>query len=121
MLDPGQGRTKKGYLWCYTVDDRPWCGPSRPAVAYIYAEDRKNARPAEHLANFASVLQVDGYNGLRRLAGERSDHSVRLAFCWTHMHRELFQFYASTQSPLAAEVLARVACHYAIGDTRPTG
>ncbi len=114
VLDPGRGRTKKGYLWCYAVDDRPWCGPSHPAVAYIYAEDRKNARPAEHLASFGGVLQVDGYNGFKRLAGERSDHSVRLAFCWTHMRREFFQFYASTQSPLAADVLARVASLYAI-------
>ena len=50
VLDPGRGRTKTGYLWCYAVDDRPWCGPSNRAVAYIYTEDRKNARPAEHLA-----------------------------------------------------------------------
>lgn len=114
VLDPGRGRTKTGYLWCYAVDDRPWCGLSHPAVAYIYAEDRRNARPAEHLANFGGVLQVDGYNGFKRLAGERADHSVRLAFCWTHMRREFFQFHVSTQSPLAAEVLARVASLYAI-------
>jgi transposase len=37
VLDPGRGRTKTGFLWCYAVDDRPWCGPSHPAVAYIYA------------------------------------------------------------------------------------
>jgi transposase len=61
VLDPGCGKTKTGYLWCYAVDDRPWDGPSNPAVAYIYTEDRKNARPAEHLAHFAGVLQVDGY------------------------------------------------------------
>jgi hypothetical protein len=36
VLDPGRGKTKTGYLWCYAVDDRPWCGPSNPAVAYIY-------------------------------------------------------------------------------------
>jgi hypothetical protein len=47
VLDPGRGRTKTGHLWCYAVDDRPWCGPSHPAVAYIYAEGRKNARPAD--------------------------------------------------------------------------
>ena len=73
VLDPGAGRTKSGLPWCYAVDDRPWCGPSHPAVAYIYAEDRKNARPAAHLAQFAGVLQVDGYDGFKRLAGERVD------------------------------------------------
>ena len=114
VLDPGRGRTKTGYLWCYAVDDRPWRGPTNPAVAYIYAEDRKNARPAEHLSRFGGVLQVDGYNGFKRLAGERADGSVRLAFCWAHMRRDFFQFHASTKSPLAAEVLTRVAALYAI-------
>jgi len=26
-LPTGRGRTKTGYLWCYAVDDRPWCCP----------------------------------------------------------------------------------------------
>ncbi|MBV8427584.1 MAG: IS66 family transposase [Hyphomicrobiales bacterium] len=114
VLDPGRGRTKTGYLWCYAVDDRPWRGPTHPAVAYIYAEDRKNARPAEHLAHFEGVLQVDGYNGFKRLAVDRADMSIRLAFCWAHMRRDFFQFHASTKSPLAAEVLRRIAVLYAI-------
>ncbi len=80
VLDPGRGRTKTGFLWCYAVDDRPWCGPSHLAVAYIYSEDRKNLRPAEHLSGFKGVLQVDGYNGFKRLAGDRSDQSIHLHF-----------------------------------------
>ncbi|GAB0120297.1 hypothetical protein Acid7E03_43690 [Acidisoma sp. 7E03] len=114
VLDPGRGRTKTGRLWCYAVDDRPWCGPSHPAVAYVYAEDRKAVRPAAHLARFDGVLQVDGYDGFKRLAGERADGSVRLAFCWVHMRRAFYQFHASTKSPMAAELLARVAGLYAI-------
>lgn len=114
VLDPGRGRTKTGRLWCYAVDDRPWCGPSHPAAAYIYSEDRKGIRPAEHLARFDGVLQVDGYAGFKRLAGDRTDGSVRLAFCWAHMRRAFFHFHASTKSPLAAEVLVRVAALYAI-------
>ena len=84
VLDPGRGRTKKGFLWAYAVDDRPWCGPTNPAMAYIYAENCKNMRPAAHLAKFTGVLQVDGYDGFKRLASERVDQSVRLAFCWAH-------------------------------------
>ena len=52
VLDPGRGRTKTGRLWCYAVDDRPWCGPSHPAAAYVYSEDRRGIRPAAHLAQF---------------------------------------------------------------------
>lgn len=114
VLDPGRGRTKTGRLWCYAVDDRGWRGPSHPAVAYIYTEDRKGAHPAAHLAGFAGVLQVDGYAGFKRLAGDRAGASVRLAFCWAHMRRGFFEFHASTKSPLAAELLARVAALYAI-------
>jgi transposase len=114
VLDPGRGRTKTGRLWCYAVDDRPWCGSSHPAAAYVYSEDRKGARPAGHLAGFRGVLQVDGYAGFKRLAGDRADASVRLAFCWAHMRRPFYEFFVSTESPLAAEVLARIRELYAI-------
>jgi transposase len=114
VLDPGRGRTKTGRLWCYAVDDRPWCGPSHPASVYIYSEDRKGARPAGHLASFRGVLQVDGYAGFKRLAGDRADASVRLAFCWAHMRRPFYEFFVSTRSPLTAEMLARIGELYAI-------
>jgi transposase len=114
VLDPGRGRTKTGRLWCYAVDDRPWCGASHPAAAYVYSEDRKGTHPAGHLAAFGGVLQVDGYGGFKRLAGDRADASVRLAFCWAHMRRPFYEFYTSTKSPLAAEVLARIRELYAI-------
>ncbi|SDD93739.1 Transposase [Belnapia rosea] len=114
VLDPGRGRTKTGRLWCYAVDDRPWCGPGHPVAAYVYTEDRKGIRPAAHLAAFRGVLQVDGYPGFKRLAGDRADASVGLAFCWAHMRRHFYEFHAYTQSPLAAEVLAQVRALYAI-------
>jgi len=114
VLDPGRGRTKTGRLWCYAVDDRPWCGPSHPAAAYVYSEDRRGIRPAAHLAQFRGILQVDGYDGFKRLAGDRADHSVQLAFCWVHMRRAFHHFYVSTKSPIAADLLARVASLYAI-------
>ncbi|MDQ2804439.1 MAG: IS66 family transposase [Pseudomonadota bacterium] len=114
VLDPGRGRTKTGRLWCYAVDDRPWSGPGHPAAAYLYSEDRKNERPAGHLAGFRGVLQVDGYAGFKRLAGDRTDASVTLAFCWAHMRRAFYEFYVSTKSPLAAEVLARIRELYII-------
>jgi hypothetical protein len=114
VLDPGRGRTKTGRLWCYAVDDRPWAGPPHPIAAYVYAEDRKGSRPAGHLAAFRGVLQVDGYDGFKRLALDRPDSSVTLAFCWAHMRRAFYEFHVSTKSPLAAWVLAKVGELYAI-------
>jgi transposase len=114
VLEPGRGRTKTGRLWCYAVDDRPWCGPGHPVAVYAYSEDRKGERPAGHLTGFRGVLQVDGYGGFKRLAGDRADGSVTLAFCWAHMRRKFYEFYVSTKSPLAAEVLGRIRELYAI-------
>ena len=66
VLDPGRGRTKTGRLWCYAVDDRPWKGPGHTMAAYVYSDDRKNARPAGHLAGFRGVLQVDCQSARKR-------------------------------------------------------
>jgi transposase len=114
VLDPGRGKTKTGRLWCYAVDDRPWSGPTHPAAAYVYSEDRRGAHPTAHLAAFRGTLQVDGYAGFSSLVDARKDASIQLAFCWAHLRRPFYEFYTSTQSPLAAEVLARIAKLYEI-------
>ena len=114
VLEPGRGKTKTGRLWCYAVDDRPWAGPTHPAAAYVYSEDRRGAHPTAHLAAFSGTLQVDGYAGFSSLVEARKDASIQLAFCWAHARRPFYEFYTSTQSPLAAEVLARIAKLYEI-------
>ncbi len=114
VLEPGRGKTKTGRLWCYAVDDRPWAGPTHPAAAYVYSEDRKGEHPIAHLAAFRGTLQVDGYAGFSNLVEARKDASIRLAFCWAHARRPFYEFYTATESPLAAEVLARIAKLYEI-------
>jgi transposase len=114
VLEPGRGKTRTGRLWCYAVDDRPWAGSTHPAAAYVYSEDRRGEHPATHLAEFRGTLQVDGYAGFGSLVEARKDASIKLAFCWAHARRPFYEFYTSTQSPLAAEVLARIARFYEI-------
>ena len=109
VLDPGRGRTKTGQLWAYARDDRPWGGTDPPAVVYRYAPDRKAEQPIEHLAGFRGVLQVDGYGGYAALA-RRGD--VRLAFCWAHVRRHFFEL--AKASPVAVDVLTRIASLYAV-------
>lgn len=58
--DPGRGRTRTGRLWVYARDDRTWGGEAPPAVVYLYSPDRRAERPAQHLASFRGLLQVDG-------------------------------------------------------------
>ena len=114
VLDPGRGRTKTGRLWAYARDDRPWRGPEPPAVAYVYSENRQGAHPRNHLAEFTGILQVDGYTGFDRLAGDRPKDTVKLAFCWAHVRRKFYDFHQATASPIAAEALRRIAELYAI-------
>jgi transposase len=111
VLDPGRGRTKTGQLWAYARDDRPWGGADPPAVAYVYAPDRKAERPIAHLAGFKGLLQVDGYAGYRALAEKGG---VRLAFCWAHVRRRFYELAAAGPAPIASEALARIAALYAI-------
>ena len=111
VLDPGRGRTKTGQLWAYARDDRPWGGSDPPAVAYCYAPDRKAERPIEHLAGFKGTLQVDGYGGYGALA-RRGE--VALAFCWAHVRRRFYELAAAGASPVASDVLARIARLYAL-------
>ncbi len=111
VLDRGRGRTKTGQLWAYERDDRPWGGRAPPAVAYVYAPDRKAERPAAHLVGFRGVLQVDGYAGYRALA---ETGQVQLAFCWSHVRRRFYEIAASGAAPIATEALARIAELYAV-------
>jgi hypothetical protein len=62
----------------YARDARPWAGRAPPGVAYVYAPDRKHARPAAHLAGFSSILQVDGYGAYAELAEGGSVDAVEL-------------------------------------------
>jgi transposase len=111
VLDPGRGRTKTGQLWAYARDDRPWGGTAPPAVAYVYAPDRKSDRPVQHLKGFTGVLQVDGYAGYGALA---ATDAVQLAFCWAHWRRKFYEIAQAGNAPIASEVLARIAAIYAI-------
>jgi hypothetical protein len=111
VLDPGRGRVKKGQLWAYARDERPWAGHAPPGVVYVYAPDRKHARPAEHLAGFSGILQVDGYGAYAQLA-QHGD--VALAFCWSHVRRQFYEIQVKTPAPIATQALVRIAALYAI-------
>jgi transposase len=111
VLDPGRGRTKTGQLFTYARDDRSWGGTDPPIVAYVYAPDRKAARPIAHLAGFSGVLQVDGYAGYKVLA-ERGN--VQLAFCWSHVRRHFYELAQAGAAPIASEALTRIAALYRI-------
>jgi hypothetical protein len=57
VLDPGRGRTKTCQFWAHAVDDRPWGGPSPPAVAYVFADGRGKGEIAAQLIDYAGILR----------------------------------------------------------------
>lgn len=111
VLDPGRGRTKTGRLWVYARDERPWAGPEPPVAVYLFAPDRKAARPAAHLAQFNGVLHVDGYTGFEQLTVKGD---IVLAACWAHTRRKFYDVVEATGSPVATEALRRIAEIYAV-------
>lgn len=115
VLDPGRGRTKKGYFWVLARDDRPWRGGAPPAVVYSYAPGRSGDHAAALLQGYTGVLQTDGYAAYRRLADpKRAGGPVTLAFCWAHWRRQFFDLARSPPAPIATEALKRIAELYQI-------
>ena len=115
VLDPGRGRTKKGYFWAIARDDRPWGGTDPPAVAYTYAPGRGAVHALALLAAYRGIVQCDGYAAYKTIAGDaRAGDAITLAFCWAHLRRKFFDIAKGGSAPIASEALERIAALYAI-------
>jgi transposase len=119
VLAPGTGKTKKGHLWTYVRDGRPWGSTDPPAVWYQYSPSWHGKYPQKHLAHFTGKMQVDAYAGFEPLflpttPGERA--RVEEISCMAHARRRFFDLYEAIKSPLAKEALDRIAVLYQIED-----
>lgn len=82
-LEPGNGKTKQGYLWT----------ASRPGGDVFYRWE--TSRAASCLNNiipvaFTGTIQCDGYSAYRSFASERKGE-IELAGCWAHVRRKFFE------------------------------
>ena len=129
MLDPGAGKTKTGYLWALTHDDRGWNGADPPAVVFTYAPPcrrmlafacqatgRSGSHAMDILKDFNGILQVHGYAGYDALAEPRriAGTPLTLAYCWAHARRKRHDITQKDGSGIAAEGLRRIARIYKI-------
>jgi transposase len=117
VLDPGRGRTKKGYFWAIARDDRPWGGTDPPAVAYTYAPGRGAVHALKLLNHYRGIVQCDGYAAYKTIADAANDEAITLAFCWAHLRRRFYDIAQGGPAPIASEALARIAALYAIEKT----
>ena len=97
-------------------DDRSWGGSDPPGVVFRYAPGRGGAHADRMLRGFEGILQVDGYGGYNRLADPRrtGGDPLRLAYCWAHARREVIRAMPQAGSPVAEDLLARIARLYAV-------
>jgi transposase len=114
VLDPGRGKTKKGYAWTITRDDRPWGGTEPPAVVFHYAPGRGAEHARALLKGFQGILQCDGYAAYQTLLHVSGCEGLVLVWCWGHGRRNFFELAASKTAPIAQEALRRIAALYAI-------
>ena len=84
-------QTRKGRLWVYVRDDRPFAGDDPQAAVFFYSRDRAGEHAERHLAGYAGILQADAYAGFNRLyAGDRVPGPLTEAACWAHGRRKFF-------------------------------
>jgi len=117
VLDPGRGRTKKGYFWAIARDDRPWGGTDPPAIAYSYAPGRGAVHALKLLDGYRGIVQCDGYAAYKTIADKAPREAITLAFCWAHLRRRFFDIAKGGDAPIASEALERIAALYAVEKT----
>ena len=114
VLDPGRGKVKKGYFWALARDDRPWSGDAPPGVAFTYAPGRAGKHASEILQGFNGILQVDGYTGYNSVLDPKTNGDIRLAYCWAHARRKLYELTQHSSAPIANEGLKQINALYRI-------
>jgi len=100
-LEPGNGKTKQGYLWT--------C--SRPGGEVFYRwETSRAAACLENIipVDFKGTVQCDGYSAYRSFANQRNG-TIALAGCWAHLRRKFHE--ALEQSPKTAGWIMRQIQH----------
>jgi transposase len=97
--------TRKGRLWTYVRDDKPFGGPAPPAAVFFYSRDRTAQHPGTHLRDYVGILQADAYAGFSRLyEADRKPGPITEASCWAHGRRKFFEL-----ADVAAKAGAKLA------------
>lgn len=117
MRDRGLGKgVKKGRIWTYVRDQRPWAGTAPPGAVYRFAPDWKEEHVRRHLSQTNGILQADGYKGYAKLYEPPPDGTPRFreAACWAHLRRDFHDVWTATGSAIAREALDRIGALYDI-------
>ena len=117
LRDKGLGKgVKKGRIWTYVQDQRPWAGSVPPGAVYYFAPDWSQEHVHHHLRKASGILQADGYKGYGKLYEPDADGKSRFreASCWAHWRRDFHDIWTSNKSEIAREALDRIGALYDI-------
>ena len=97
MLDPGAGKTRRAYLWSYSI------GAHDPAKAVIYdfAQSRAGQHARDFLGEWRGTLVCDDYSGYKALIAQ----GVQEAGCMAHARRKFFDLHKANKSQIAHEAI----------------
>lgn len=111
QLDPGQGKTRKAYLWAYRSND---LAPGPHIIVFDYQPGRSGAHARQFLGAWQGHLLVDDYGGYKALfAGDSQTACIELG-CWAHVRRKFFDLHQANGSPMALAALERIGLLYAV-------
>ena len=113
QLDPGAGKTRRGYLWSYRSNDLEG---APPIVVFDYQTSRSGQHVARFLEGWRGALMVDDYGGYKALFGP----DIMELACLAHVRRKFFDLHAQGGHAVAEAALARIAKLYAIEDAGRT-
>lgn len=107
LLDPGNGKTKRAYLWAYrsnALEDKP------PIIVFDFQSGRSGSHAQAFLHGWQGSLMVDDYVGYKALFAQGM---TELA-CLAHARRKFFDLHAANKHPIAEEALLRIGALYHI-------
>ncbi len=107
QLDPGNGKTKRAYLWAY-MSNMLETGP--PIVVFDYQTSRSGAHARNFLGPWSGALMVDDFGGYKATFSQ----GVTELGCFAHARRKYFELNEAQSNPIAQEALVRIAALYAI-------
>lgn len=107
QLDPGQGKTKRAYLWAYrsnALENDP------PLIVFDYQTSRAGQHATHFLQGWQGHLMVDGYAGYKALF--KTD-IIELG-CWAHARRKFHELWLNNQSKIGEIAVHKIATLYKI-------
>ena len=111
QLDPGEGKTKRAYLWTYRSNE---LDEGQPIVVFDYQSSRSGQHARDFLQGWEGSLMVDDYAGYKKLFNAEAQRLIIELACWAHARRKFFDLQATGEHPQAAEALKRIGKLYAI-------